>query len=429
MSDRNGRGHVSSRRQIQEGGDIAGLVGLPPPYERRQLDRRFQNTYHRDMALYIDVSAATHERAGMGRYAENLAHALVRYHGQEHEFGLFHNRDGQVRPPSSIPGVATRTVRAGYKPWRMAVWLGQIAGVGFNRLLPDAELFHATEHLLMPLQGVPTVLTVHDLIYRLFPAYHKRLNYWYLNAAMPLFVKRADAIITISESSKRDLMRVYGVPEAKITVIYEAASPVFRPPPTERVAEVRARYGLPERYLLALGTIEPRKNLIRLVSALRLLRQTDPELCLVIVGSTGWLYQDFFRHLEKLDDPKSVLLSGYVPDTDLPAVISGASVYVLASFYEGFGLPILEAMACGTPVICSGTSSMPELGGSAARYFDPRDVEGIAAAIDAVLQSAELRADMRERGLLQAARFSWRQAASETLAVYERVLASSAGPG
>jgi glycosyltransferase involved in cell wall biosynthesis len=375
------------------------------------------------MTIYIDVSAAIHQQAGLARYARSLARALLTYHGQEHEFGLFYNRTRRDRGLPDLKGVPTRTVRAGYKPWRMAVWLGQRIGVAYDRLLPDAELFHATEHLLMPLRGAPTVLTVHDLIYHLFPAYHKRLNYWYLNAAMPLFVQRADALIAVSESSKRDLMRIYGVPGEKITVIYEAAAPDFRPASEEAVAQVKARYGLPERYLLALGTIEPRKNLIRLVDALRLLRQKDPSLCLVIVGSAGWLYQDFFQHLEKLDDPGAVLLSGYVPDADLPAVITGAAAYVLASFYEGFGLSILEAMACGTPVASSNTSSMPELGGDAARYFDPYDTEGMTAAIAAVLEDSELRAEMRQRGLVQAARFSWQRTARETLAVYERVLA------
>jgi len=152
------------------------------------------------------------------------------------------------------------------------------------------------------------------------------------------------------------------------------------------------------------------------------LRQKDPDLPLVIVGGTGWLYQDFFQQLEKLEDPRAVLLSGYVPDPDLPAVISGATVLVLASLYEGFGLPVLEAMACGTPVVCSNVSSLPEIGGDAARYFDPQDTNQMVSVLDEVLGDAEQRAEMRERGLLQAAGFSWERAAAETLAVYRRVL-------
>ena len=380
------------------------------------------------MTIYIDVSAAVHQRAGMARYAESLTRAMLAWHGQERSFGLFYNRDRQTKALAGLDGAAVRSVHCGYKPWRMAVWIGQLAGVGFNSLLPDAELFHATEHLLMPLHGMPTVLTVHDLIYRLFPAYHKRLNYWFLNAAMPVFTRRADALVTISQSSKRDLMRLYGISDDKISVIYEAASPHFQPASPRQVAEVRLRCGLPERYLLALGTIEPRKNLTRLVAALRILRQRYPDLALVVVGTTGWLYQDFFQTLEKLDDPKAVLLAGYVADADLPAVISGATLYVLASFYEGFGLPILEAMACGTPVVCSNTSSMPELGGEAARYFDPYDTESIVTELGAVLADEELRAEMRERGLLQASRFSWRQAADQTFALYQRLLSGRLTP-
>jgi glycosyltransferase involved in cell wall biosynthesis len=374
------------------------------------------------MTLYLDVSAAVHQRAGIARYALTLTRTLVREYGDQKQFGLFYNGDRGGVPLPDLAHLPKRTVRWSYKPWRMAVWLGQRLGLSFDRLMPDAELFHATEHLLMPLHRARTVLTVHDLIYRLFPAYHRHLNYWFLNMAMPLFVRRADALITPSESSKRDLVREYDVPPEKVTVVYEAASPRFQPVPDAQVEATRARYGLPEHYILALGTIEPRKNLYRLVDALSLLRKTVPELCLVIVGGTGWLYQDFFQNLEKLEDPKAVLMAGYVPDADLPSLITGAAAMVLASLYEGFGLPILEAMACGTPVVCSNTSSMPELGGTAAQYFDPQDVHDMVKAISAVLADSDLRQEMRQRGLAQAALFSRERAAQETMAVYDRLL-------
>jgi len=374
------------------------------------------------VTIYLDVSAAVHQRAGLARYARSLSQALAANYGHKHGFGLFFNGSPQDSALAELPRLPTRSMPLGYKPWRLAVLAGQRLGLGFDQLLPEAQLLHATEHLLLPVHRVPTVLTVHDLIYHLFPAYHKRLNYWYLNAAMPLFVRRADRIIAISQSTKRDLMHVYGVPEAKVRVIYEAASPSFQPAVPEAVAAVKVRYKLPDRYILALGTIEPRKNLIRLVDALRILRQKDPSLALVIVGSAGWLYQDFFQHVEKLEDPRAVLLSGYVPDDDLPAVITGALVYVLASLYEGFGLPILEAMACGTPVACSNTSSLPELGGNAARYFDPMHSQDIAAAIEAILTDQALRRHLAELGLQQAAQFSWQRAARETMSLYEELL-------
>jgi len=376
------------------------------------------------MTIYIDVSAAVHGRAGLGRYAASLAQALVAQ--DPRRFALFYNRGGALRPLPGLEGVPTRSLPAGYKPWRMAVWLGQLAGLGFDRLLPGAELYHATEHLLMPLRRVPTVLTVHDLIFRLFPRHHKRLNYWYLNAAMPLYCRRASAIIAVSQATRRDLIQAYGLDPAKITVVHEAAAPHFVPASPARVAQVRARYGLPEDYLLHVGTIEPRKNLSRLLEAIHALRQAGQDVRLVVVGGQGWLYADVFRRLEELGLGQAVQLPGYLPDADLPAVYSGARLVVVPSLYEGFGLPVLEAMACGAPVVCSRASSLPEVGGDAARYFNPDDVPAMADAILAVWRDAELRETLRRQGLARAAHFSWARAAEETLAVYS--MAARASP-
>ena len=372
------------------------------------------------MPIYVDVSAAAHGRAGLGRYAESLVHALCQRHPGR--FALFHNRDRRVHALEGLGAVPTRTVRAGYKPWRLAVWLGQLAHADFGRLVPDAELFHATEHLLMPLPKVPTVLTVHDLIYHLFPHYHKRLNYVYLNAAMPLYVRRADAIITISESSKRDLVRLYGVSPRKVTVVYEAAAPHFKPAPAEVIADACTRYALPDCFMLVVGTIEPRKNLCRLLDALATARKKGADVKLVVVGKRGWLDEGFFRYLEDHTCRGSVHLLGYVPDDDLACLYGAAALCIVPSLYEGFGLPVLEAMACGTPVACSRTSSLPELGGDAALYFDAVSVEEMSEGIIRILRDESLREEMRAKGLAQAARFSWERAAEETMAVYEGVL-------
>ncbi len=373
------------------------------------------------MALYIDVSSAVHAKAGIGRYAESLARALVEE--QPGRFALFYNRERSTRPPAGLEMVPARTIRAGYKPWRMAVWLGQLARIGFNRLVPGADLFHATEHLLPPLHDVPTVLTVHDMIFKLFPQHQKPLNYWYLNATMPLYCRRADAIVTVSESSKRDIVAHYGLDAAKVTVIHEAAAPEFAPPPPEAVAAVRQRYELPEQFLIHVGTIEPRKNLTRLVEALQLLHEQGLSIPLLVVGGKGWLYDDFFRRLAELDVKDAVRFPGYVPAADLVPLYGTATVAAMPSVYEGAGLPVLEAMASGTPVVSSNASSLPEMGGDAARYFDPLDVAAMAATIGEVWTDADLRAEMRERGLQQAARFSWKRAARETLAIYEKLLA------
>jgi glycosyltransferase involved in cell wall biosynthesis len=373
------------------------------------------------VTIYIDVSAAVHGRAGLGRYAESLARRLVADHPDR--FALFFNQVGGAGPLPGLEGVPARSVRAGYKPWRLAIWLGQLASLGFDRMLPDAELYHATEHLLMPLRHVPTVLTVHDLIFRLFPRHHKRLNYWYLNAAMPLFCRRASAILAVSQATKNDLVRLYGLNPEKISVVHEAAAPHFAPASPDHIARVRSRYQLPDPYLLHVGTIEPRKNLVRLLEASHRLRKAGEDVRLVVVGSKGWLYEGFFQRLEELELADAVALPGYVPDADLPALYSGARLVVVPSLYEGFGLPVLEAMACGAPVVCSNVSSLPEVGGDAARYFDPTDVAGMADQILTLWRDPAMRQAMRQAGLARAAQFSWERAAQETLAIYRRTAA------
>ena len=370
--------------------------------------------------IYLDVSAAVHRRAGLGRYAESLARALVA--ASPDQYGLFYNRERGVEPLAGLEHSPTRTVGLGYKPWRMLVWLGQLARVGFDRLLPEAELFHATEHLLLPLRSVPTVLTVHDLIFRHLPEHHKPLNRWYLNLTMPLYCRRATHIIAISACTRRDLIAAYDVPPKKITVVHEAAAPRFRPPPSEAVEAVRAQYGLPERYLLSVGTIEPRKNLTRLLEAFETLHAEGLTDGLVIVGRRGWLYGDFFARLEQSPARDAVIFPGYVPDEDLPAIYAGAQALALPSLYEGFGLPVLEAMACGTAVACSRTSSLPEISGNVALHFEPNDVESLTATLRHLLRDVSLRADLRQRGLEQAARFSWDRVAAETEAIYDAVL-------
>jgi glycosyltransferase involved in cell wall biosynthesis len=373
--------------------------------------------------IYIDISAAVHSRAGLGRYAERLAGALLQR--SPGRYALFYNQGPDGRFPASLPdSVPARHIARGYKPWRMAVLLGQRAGAGFNRLVPDAALFHSTEHLLMPLRGVPTVLTVHDLIYRRFPETHKRLNYWYLNAAMPLYCERATAIIAVSEATKRDLVEFYAVDPAKVTVVYEAASDHFRPPAAAEIARVRKAFELPEQYLIHLGTIEPRKNLDRLVDALLILRRDHPDLHLILVGAKGWLVDDFFARIARDGLGEIVRALGWVPDEELPAVIAGAALAVQPSLYEGFGLPILEHMACGQVVAASHAASHPEVGGEAAAYFDPLSVGDMAATIGRLLANPDEVGRRRALGPERASHFSWERAAAETEAVYDRLLAS-----
>ncbi len=369
--------------------------------------------------ITLDVSAAVHRRAGLGRYAESLTHALAELLPER--LALFYNAEQGIEPLEGLEALPSHTVALGYKPWRMLVWAGQLARVSFNRLVPDTTLFHATEHLLMPLPGIPTVLTVHDLIFRHLPEHHKHLNRWYLNVTMPLYCRRADHIIAVSEATRRDLMAAYNLPREKISVIHEAADLRFVPQPEKGVAAVRAHYGLPEDFLLYVGTIEPRKNLVRLLHVWEGLYAAGEAPPLVIVGKRGWLSDDFFIALEESPSREAVILTGYVLDMDLPTIYAAATAFVFPSLYEGFGLPPLEAMACGTPVACGDGSSLPEVVGDAALLFDPTDEEAMERDLRRLLSDAGLREELRERGLRRAAQFSWERTARETLVVYERL--------
>jgi glycosyltransferase involved in cell wall biosynthesis len=372
------------------------------------------------MPIYVDISSAVHAKAGLSRYALSLTQALRLMLADD--LALFQNSLGRRDAPPDLVDLPIVGVSLSYKPWRGAVWLSQALRLPLDRLLPQAILFHATEHLLPYLRQAPTVLTVHDLIFERLPEHHKVMNRIYLRQAMPLFCRRATAIIAVSESTRRDLVALYGLPSTKIVVIPEAAAPHFRPQSVEQIARVRARFTLPPRYLLTVGTIEPRKNLSRLVNACGPLFRDGSVDALVIVGGRGWLTEEFFAHLERSPWRERVILPGYVPDEDLPAVYAGAALCVQPSLYEGFGLPVLEAMACGAPVCAADTTSLPEVGGDAARYFPPTDTVAMTEAMHAVLDDASLAAELRLRGFKRAAQFSWERTASETLDLYRRLL-------
>jgi glycosyltransferase involved in cell wall biosynthesis len=293
----------------------------------------------------------------------------------------------------------------------------------WDRYVPGAEVFHATEHLLIPLSPkIRRVITVHDLIFKRFPEHHKRLNSLYLNTAMPLYLRQADHIIAVSHCTKSDIVNDYGIDPAKVSVIYEAAAPFFKPPSPERILDMREKFGLWGRYLVTVGTIEPRKNLNRLVQAFVILRERDPDLRLVVVGVDGWLFESFYNEIKDIHPHGTVFRPGYVTDEDLPAMIAGASCAVTPSLYEGFGLPVLEAMACGTPVVCSRTSSLGEIAGDAAVLIDPESLESLTEGLRQVLMDDDFAASLREKGLKRAAEFSWGRAARETWQVYQ-------GPG
>jgi glycosyltransferase involved in cell wall biosynthesis len=377
------------------------------------------------MRITMDVSPAVHRHAGLGRYAHELLSAELAA-APEHAYQtVYYAPHGDERPAPPLDRVPGRALRVSAKPWRMSVLLAHFTGQYLDRWLPAGDVFHATDHLLPPLQRSRTVFTVHDLIYLFYPQYHLPLNRWYLTLMMPRFLRRADAIIAVSENTRRDVTRLMGIPAERITVVYEGVNPAYTPDiaPAE-VQRVRARLHLPERYVLCLGTLEPRKNVSGLLDAYQALLARSPKTPpLVLAGRKGWLFEPIFERVRALGLEERVCFTDWVPEADTPPLMAGAEVFVYPSLYEGFGLPPLEAMACGTPVIASTAASLPEIVGEAGLLVDPQDSAGLTQALERLLDDPALRARLRAQGLARARQFTWEAAARQTLAVYERVLA------
>jgi len=372
------------------------------------------------LPIVVDVSPAVHHRAGLGRYAGELVKALIPL--LPGRLAIFYHDAGRADRFPPLDALPARPHPWPAKPWRLRVMLAHLLRRPMDALVGPAALFHATDHLLPPFRAIPSVFTLHDLIFRLYPETHMPLNRWFLTLMMPRFLRRADAVIAVSECTRRDAIRWYRVPEERLYVIPEGVDPRFRPAPPEAIAALRARYGLPERFILYVGTIEPRKNLPTLFAAYRSLLARWPDLGLVVAGRVGWRTEGTFRALRALGLEGRVRFLGYVPEADLPALYSAAAVFAFPSRYEGFGLPPLEAMACGTPVVVSDVAALPEVVGEAGLRVPPDDPAAWAAALAAVLSDPSLRARLQGDGLRQAARFRWSEAARRTVAVYEAVM-------
>jgi glycosyltransferase involved in cell wall biosynthesis len=270
-------------------------------------------------------------------------------------------------------------------------------------------------------RGHKRVASLYDATAFLYPETHAVLtrlhDVLYVRAALP----HVDAVITSSTASRQDLIRFMHIPESKIHVVPLAADLRFRPVARESASEVAARYGLHEPFILYFGALEPRKNIPALLQAFAELRIKFPGLTLALGGGARWKYAEIPRTITRLNLTSAVQFTGYVADADLPALYSAASVFCYPSLYEGFGLPVLEALACGAPVVAANVSSLPEVAGEAAVLVEP-NAEGISAGIRSILRNADLAADLRQRGPVHAAKYSWARTATLTLDVYDRLL-------
>ena len=370
------------------------------------------------LKILLDAGPAVHQSAGLARYTESLASALWQHCRDTVDLNLFYNFHSGHQLPASLSPIPARAFPLGQYPWRLGVLACQLLRAPVvDRRLGAADIYHATEHLL-PWTARPSVMTVHDLIFERYPQHHTLANRTFLRVAMPLFVRRAGAIIAVSRHTKRDLLELYRTSPHKVHVIEEGIEARFRPVETEEVRLAMEKHAIRKPYLLMVGTLEPRKNHALAFEALARLKAAGWPHSLVVAGSRGWLFDSVQSNVERLQLETDVIFTGRVPDADLPALYSGADCLLMPSLYEGFGIPVLEAMACGTPVVCSKASSLPEVAGPAARYIESLTDEGLAEAVLDVLQNPQTAEQMRTEGLNRAARFSWRDAARQTVEVY-----------
>jgi glycosyltransferase involved in cell wall biosynthesis len=331
-------------------------------------------------------------------------------------------------------------------------------GLPWASLRGSFDLLHVTYNA-PPLSPCPTVVTIHDISFEHYPQFFSPRDRLILKTLVPLSARRAAHILTVSQHAKREIVERYGLSPDKITVTYEAAGEQFRPiADPASLQAVRAKYGIGDSpFALALGNLQPRKNMTRLVEAFAKLVASESEVggsegqrvggqkseveataltaphsplpaSLVIAGKAQWRESEVFQAVKQAGLEGRVLFPGYVDDADLPALYSAATVFVYPSLYEGFGLPPLEAMACGTPVISSNAASLPEVVGDAALLIDPTDTTALTQALHNVLAEPALHANLRRRGFERAAQFSWQRCAAETLAVYRQVCSMRRGP-
>ena len=347
------------------------------------------------MRIGIDGYPLTREKTGVGHYTRELAAALT------------------AQSPNDRFEIVTPS---GGRGW----WL-----FGLPRYCKQAslDLFHGT-NFNIPLWGqCPSVLTIHDLSLLLYPETHERHLVRRARITLPLMARRAAAIITPCEAVKREVCEVLKVLPDRVSAIPEAARSVFHRVSASEAAPVRQRFGIDDEFILFVGTVEPRKNLLNLLRAFdELLKTTSLRPQLVVAGAEGWLTGDLRAYLDRHDLDRRVVFTGYLQDEDLRALYSTCRVFVYPSLYEGFGLPLLEAMACGAPVVTSNVPGIVETVGNVARLVSPQDFGDLAGGIAGLLQDEAERERRSAAGLEHARRFSWEKAASETLEVYRAVI-------
>lgn len=372
------------------------------------------------MNIAIDYSAAARQRAGIGRYTRSLLRALAQQ-DTENQYALYVPRDALYLDDARAFPKNFRVVRAPLNErYMVALWQRAQIPLPVEIFTGGAEIFYSPDFVLPPTRARKKILTIHDLSFKRVPETAAPNLKWYLEGAVPRAVARADLILADSDATRHDLIHLFHAAPERVQTVYSGYDEMFQRVTDENeLRRVREKFQLFKPFILSVGTIEPRKNLARLIQAFSQLPQKR-ELELVIAGGRGWMYDEIYAAPEKFGVSAAVRFIGFTPDADLPALYSLAELVAYPSLYEGFGLPVLEALACGAAVVTSNNSSLPEVAGDAALLIDARDVEAIAWAMQRFLQDHKWRSIMQQKGLAQAKKFSWRTSAAQLRAAFAR---------
>lgn len=367
------------------------------------------------MRIGIDARSLQGTELGIGRYLANL----IKYYPQldkANEYVLYFDREVRSRIPA---GMAAKVLRfPGIK--HSAAWVNIRLPIELS--INKIDLFHSPFYGLPFIKICPMIFTVHDIIFEVHPEWYPPAKRMFLQLFSRWASRSARKIIAVSEHSKRDFIERYSVDEGRIEVIYEAADGIFRQvSDNDKMSVVKQRYNIKKEFVLCVGAINRRKNVTRLLEAFRKLKKSNLDMQLVLVGRIFWPFADLKRMIDELDLMHDVIHLENIPDEDLLYLYNAAEAMVYPSLYEGFGLPLVEAMACGTPIIASNATSIPEVVGDAGVLFDPNSVDDIAEKMAIVLKDPRARSEMSGKSLERSKRFSWQEAAQRTISLYNSV--------